>query len=98
MDYKVTAGTQCETAGRAISSIITKSIKNAGFPYSVYSQLVERCVNSIVDYGSAVIGLEKLDNPLKIHKNGATAYLGVPNNGTKCAILSDVKVPPFCNE
>ena len=30
LDYKVTAEVQCESAGRALASIITKMIKNSG--------------------------------------------------------------------
>ena len=90
MDYKVTSNVQCEAAGRALSSIITKMIKNSGFPYSVYSKLVESCVNSIVDYGSAVFGSEKLEGPMKVYLKAARAFLGLPKNGTRCAIVSEI--------
>ena len=41
---------QADSAGRALSLIITKMIKNGGFPYTVYSLLFKTCVCSISMY------------------------------------------------
>ena len=48
LDYKYTSEVLADSAGRALSSIFTKLIKNGGFPYNVYTTLVECCVNSIL--------------------------------------------------
>ena len=88
---------QCEAAGRALSAIISKMIKNGGFPYWVYTTLVDSCVNSIVDYTSAVTGFNHDEEALKIQLRAARAYLGIPRNGTKCAILSEIDWLLPCN-
>ena len=54
--YEQTAEAKAEAAGRALGSVITKMIKNGGFPYSVYSMLYDVCVTSIADYGGEVVG------------------------------------------
>ena len=41
LDFKVTSEGQCEPAGRDLSSIITKMIKKSGFPYNVFTKLVD---------------------------------------------------------
>ena len=58
LDYKFTAEVQSDSAGRALSSIITKMIKNKGFPYPVYSVLYQACVRSISENGSEVFGFK----------------------------------------
>ena len=90
LNFEATAEAQCESAGRALSAIITKMIKNSGFPYNVYSNLIDSCVNSITDYGGSVIGFDQHEGPLKIHSRAARAFLGIPKNGVKCAILSEI--------
>ena len=59
LDFEITAEAQCDSAGRALSAIITKMIKNSGFPYNVYTNLIDSCVNSITDYGGSVIGFNQ---------------------------------------
>ena len=81
---------QCDPAGRALSSIITKMIKNSGFPYNVFTNVVDSCVNSISDYGGSVFGFDQHEGPLKVHLRAARAFLGVPKNAVKCAILSEI--------
>ena len=83
LDFKVTTDVQCEPAGRALSSIITKMIKNSWFPYNVFTKLVDSCVNSITDCGGSVIGFGQYEGPLKIYLRAARAFLGVPKNATK---------------
>ena len=74
-------------------------IKNRGFPYNVYSNLDDCCINSITDYGGSVIGFEQHEGPQKIHLRAARVYLGVPKNAVKCAILSEIDwiLPKFRN-
>ena len=94
LNFEITAEAQCDSAGRALSAIITKMIKNSGFPYNVYSNLIDSCVNSITDYGGSVIGFDQHEGPLKIHSRAARAFLGVPKNGVKCAHLTAVAKAP----
>ena len=54
LDFNFTAECLADSAGRALSSIITKMIKNGGF--NVYTLLYEACVTSISDYGSEITG------------------------------------------
>ena len=49
LDYNVTADTQSEPAGRALGAIITKTIKNGGLPYDIYTMLFECCSTSVSD-------------------------------------------------
>ena len=90
LDYKVTAEIQCDPAGRALSAIITKMIKNSGFPFNIFTNLVDSCVNSITDYSGAVIGFNHYEGPLKIYLRAARAFLGTPKNSIKNAIISEI--------
>ena len=65
-------------------------IKNSGFPYNVFTKLVDSCVNSITDYGGSVIGFDQHEGPLKIHLRAARAFSGVPKNSVKNAILLEI--------
>ena len=70
----------CEAAGRALSGIITKMIKNGGFPLNVYKILYESCVCSITDYGSEVLGFHEYSAREKIHTRAIRAFLGLSKN------------------
>ena len=43
LDFNFTADTHSELAGRALGAIITKTIKNWGLPYNIYSMLFDSC-------------------------------------------------------
>ena len=90
LDFGFTAQVQADTAGRALSSIVTKMIKNGGFPYNVYSILYETCITSISDYGGEVIGFSQHEPTLRLHLRAIRAYIGVPKNATKAGVLSEV--------
>ena len=90
LDFKAMSEIQCDPAGRALASIITKMIKNSGFPYNVYTNVVDSCVNSIADYGGSIFGFEQHEGPLKVYLRAARAFLGVPKNAVKCAIISEI--------
>ena len=89
LDYEQTAEAQAEAAGRALGSVITKMIKNGGFPYSVYSMLYDVCVTSIADYGGEVIGYNQYRAAEQLHLRAIRAFLGLPKNTTSCAVLSE---------
>ena len=78
------------SAGRALSLLISKLIKNKGFPYNVFTTLYEACVRSICHYGSEVFGFEEFNSQMKLHLRAARAYLGLPKNVTSSGLLSEL--------
>jgi hypothetical protein len=83
LDYEFTCQVQADTAGRALSSIVTKMIKNGGFPFSVYTILYDACITSISDYGGEIIGYKQYDPSLNLHMRAIRAYIGVPKKCNK---------------
>ena len=90
LDFTFTADKHCDSAGRALSSLITKMIKNNGFPYNVFTLLYNACVNSIADYSGAIIGFQKVQSSLKLHLRAIRAFFGLPKNACIPGILSEV--------
>jgi hypothetical protein len=90
LDYDFTCQVQADSAGRALSAIVTKMIKNGGFPFSVYSILYDACVTSISDYGGEITGFNEYASSLSLHLRAIRAFIGVPKNATKPAVLSEV--------
>ena len=90
LDFSFTAEVQADSAGRALSKIITKMIKNQGFPYNVYSILYKACVCSISEYRSEVFVFDQYDSSFKLHLRAARAYLGLPKNVTSFGLISEV--------
>ena len=90
LDFEFTAEAQADAAGRALSTVITKMIKNGGFPFSVYSLLYDVCVTSISDYSAEIFGYTQYEPTLKLHLRAIRAFLGLPKNVTSCAALSEV--------
>ena len=78
LDYNFTCNILANSASRALSSVITKMIKNGGFPYKVYTILYNACVTSIVDYGGEVTGFTQYDPSLQVHLKAVRAFLGLP--------------------
>ena len=54
LDFQFTVEKHAEAAGRALGAIVTKMIKNGGFPYNVYSMLYNVCVTSVSDYSGPI--------------------------------------------
>ena len=77
LDFEHTVDLLADSAGRALSSIITKMIKNGGFPYNVFCTLYQACVCSISDYGGEIFGFEEYNSAKKIHLRAARSFLGV---------------------
>ena len=90
LDFQFTVSMHADSAGRALSSIITKMIKNGGFPYKVYSLLYNACVTSVSDYSAAVTGYLQYDSTLQLHLRAIRAFLGVPKNTCNVGVLSEV--------
>ena len=90
LDYNLTANIQAEPAGRALGSVITKTIKNGGLPYNIFSMLFECCCASVSDYGSEIWGFEPKDGITKIHLRAARSFLGLPKNTTSVGILTEI--------
>ena len=80
LDYEFTANCLADSAGRALSAVICKMIKNQGFPYIVYSRLIDACVNSVSDYSSEVIGYSSYASATKIFHRAARAFLCLPKS------------------
>jgi len=89
LNFLKTVNTLSESAGRSLSSIITKMIKNGGFPFKVFLTLFESCVCSVSDYGGEVFGYERFDSSFKLHARAARAFLGVSKFTPICGIISE---------
>ena len=90
LGFKFTCQVQADSAGRALSSIVTKMIKNGGFPYNIYSLLYETCVTSISDYGGQIFGNTEQASSLNLHLGSIRAFMGVPKNAARPGIQSEV--------
>ena len=77
LDFEKTTFELCESAGRALGGLITKMIKNGGFPLNVYTKLYESCICSISDYGSEVFGFHEYNSIEKIQSRAIRAFIGV---------------------
>ena len=90
LDFRFTCKVQSDSASRALSAIVTKMIKNSGFPYNIYSLLYESCVTSISDYGAEIFGYNDYDSNLNLHLRAIRAFIGVPKNAAKAGVLSEI--------
>ena len=90
LEFSFTSGCQADSAGRALGYIITKMIKNQGFPFNVYSILYESCVTSINDYAGEVIGFLQYERSVQLQARAIRAYLGLPKNSCRVGVLSEV--------
>ena len=88
--FKFSVDSQVQAAERALSAVITKMIKNNGFPLNVYSTLYKSCVNSVSDYISPITGYEENECMLKLHLRAIRAFLGVPKNAPNVGVLSEI--------
>jgi hypothetical protein len=90
LDFKFTAECLADSAGRALSSIITKMIKHGGFPFNVYTIVYEACVTSISDYCSEITGYTQYEPTVQLHTRAIRAFLGLPKNSCNEGVLSEV--------
>lgn len=90
VSLKFTVDKHSEAAERALSSVITKMIKNGGFPFSVYTLLYQSCVISVSDYSAAVVGYSEYSSSEKLHLRAIRAFLGAPKNAPNAGVLSEV--------
>ena len=90
LNFQLSVNKQTEGAERALSAVITKMIKNAGFPLSVYSMLYRSCVTSVADYTAPLTGYNEYDMPLKLQLRAIRAFLGVSKNAASAGVLSEV--------
>ena len=90
LDFQFTVEKHSEAAGRALGAVVTKMIKNGGFPYNVYTKLYNACVTSVSDYSGPITGFLQYDSQLKIHLRAIRAFLGVPKNACNVGVLSEV--------
>ena len=78
LNFNFTVSCLADSAGRALGSVITKMIKNGGFPFNVFCTLYDACVCSILEYGAEVFGYKQYDSAFKLHLRAARAFLGLP--------------------
>ena len=90
LSFKFSVDLQVQSAERALSSVITKMIKNEGFPLNVFSTLYKSCVTSISDSSSAVTGYEENESLLKLHLRAIRSFLGLPKNAPNTGVLSEI--------
>ena len=90
LSFKFTVEKHSESAGRALSVIVTKMIKNNGFPYNVYSLLISACVNSVSDYCAAITGFSQYESLEKVQLRAIRAFLGLPKNTCSSGVFSEV--------
>ena len=92
LEYDFTVNQLADSAGRALGSVITKMIKNGGFPFNVFNTLYQACVCSIMDYGGEVMGYDSFKSTLKIHLRAARSFLGVTKTTPKPGIISEMNL------
>ena len=90
LDYAFTLNILAESASRALGSIVCKMIKNGGFPYKVFTLLVDCCVNSILDYAGEVFGFKDYNIADNIYLRAARVFMGLPRNAPKQGIISEI--------
>ena len=90
LDFEKTAEVLCESAGRALGGLITKMIKNGGFPLNVFKLLYESCVCSITDYGSEIFGFHQFDPVEKVHSRAIRAFLGVSKSAPISGLRAEI--------
>ena len=93
LNFDKTAEAQAESAGRALGALITKTIKNGGLPYTIYSMLFECAVCSVSDYGAEIWGFDSKESTNKIHLRAARSFLGLPKNATSAGVLAEISWP-----
>ena len=89
LDFTFTVSSLADSSGRALSSIITKMIKNGGFPFKMFCTLYQACVCSISDYSGEVFGYESFESTKKVHLRAARSFLGVPKTTPISGIISE---------
>ena len=92
LDFNFTVGSLADSAGRALGSIITKMIKNGGFPFKIFCTLYQACVCSIVDYSGEVFGFESFDSAKKLHLRAGRSFLGVSKTTPIPGIISELNL------
>ena len=90
LEFSFTAGCLADSAGRALGAIITKMIKNQGFPFNVYSILYDSCITSISDYAGEVTGYTQYGKSVQLQSRAIRAFLGLPKNSCSIGVLSEV--------
>ena len=90
LNLNFTIDLHCDAAGRALSAVVAKMIKNGGLPFNVYSMLYSSCVTSVSDYSASITGFCESSTMLKLHLRAIRAFLGVPKNAPGAGVLSEV--------
>ena len=86
LNFQTMIENMCGSGHRALSGVITKMIKNSGFPSNVYSKLYESCVCSVSDYGAEILGYHQYVALERLHSRAIQAFLGVPRNAPNAGL------------
>ena len=79
-----------QSTGLSLSAIITKMIKNNGFPLNVYSLLLSACVNSVSDYSAAITGFDQYESLTKVQLRAISSVYMVVLVEPKLASLNQL--------
>ena len=90
LNFNFTVEKHAEAAGRALAVVLTKMIKNGGFPYNLFSLLYHSCVTSISDYSGPITGFSEYESLMKVHLRAIRAFLGLTKNACTAGVLSEV--------
>ena len=90
LNYESSVEILAASAGRALGAIVTKMIKNGGFPINVYKKLFESCACSVSDYAGEVWGYKQYECTRKILLRAARAYLGASKISPNVGVLSEI--------
>jgi hypothetical protein len=93
LNFEQIAKAQTDPASRALSAVLTKMIKNGGFPHKIYEMLYTSCVTSICDYGHEVFGFHQYPASEKLHSKALRFYLGTGKTAPLCGLRSELSWP-----
>ena len=93
LNFELISNAQTEPASRALFAVLTKMIKNNGFPLKIYELLYNSCVTSISDYGHEVIGFHQYPAIEKLHSKALRFYLGTGKTAPLCGLRSEMSWP-----
>jgi len=93
LDYNVTSLAVSKCASRALGLLIAKYMSAGGFTYDVYTKLYNSLVWPVIEYGSAVWGLQSCSCINAVHNRAMRLYLGVGRYTSNAAVTGDMGTP-----
>ena len=90
LDLSVMSKSVALSATRALGLLIAKCKAHGGLPYSVFTQLYDALVQSILDYGASVWGVKDFSHIKTIQYRAGRYFLGVGRYTPNNAVLGDM--------